>query len=483
METGKDKSDLRPYIRQLEQADELQHVVGADWNLEIGTLTELSDERGGPALLFDNIKGYPAGYRVATNLIGTPRRWALTFGFPLEVPNVELVRLTKEKFKELRPVSPQLTAGGSLLENVYSEGQIDLLKFPTPKWHELDGGRFLGTGDMVIMRDPGGGWVNSGTYRLQLHDGDTLGLCISPGQHGNLIREAYWSRGESCPVAVVFGAHPLALLPSFLAFSWGTEEYGVIGALLGEPLKVITGEYTGLPIPADAEIAIEGDCPPPEVESREEGPFGEYTGYYVTGSRRQPVVKVKRLMYRHNPIITGCPPLKPPASGTASNIMRASNIWYELERLGIPGIKGVWNMRSGASHFLNVISIEQKYAGHAKQVAMAAMSGREGAFIGRFVIVVDEDIDPTDDQDVLWALATRCDPASSLEIIHGCWSTAFDPTISPEQKAKGDLTNSRAIFLATRPYHWRKDFPKVNKASDALRATTLKKWRHLFPKV
>ncbi|MBI4333061.1 MAG: UbiD family decarboxylase [Chloroflexi bacterium] len=473
--------DLRPFITYLEHLNELRQVDEADPDLEIGAITELSDERNGPALLFVHIKGYPPGYRIVTNLIATPRRLAAALGFPAAILNVELVRLIKDKFKELKSVPPVYVTKGPITENVYREGEVDLFKLPVPKWHEYDGGRYLGTGDMVIMKDPEAGWVNVGTYRVQLHDRNTVGLYVSPGKQGRIISQKYWSKGKSCPVAVAFGAHPLVWLPSFLFSPWGVEEYGVAGALLGEPLQVIRGEYTGLPIPAHAEIVIEGDCPPPEVESRKEGPFGEWTGYYASGTRNEPIIKVKRIMHRNDPIIMGAPPLKPPGSGVATYVLRASNIWSQLEQLGIPGIKGVWQMRAGGSHYLNVIAIEQKYAGHAKQVGMAATSVPAGAFQSRFVIVVDEDIDPTNDEDVLWALATRCDPATTIEIVAGCWSSALDPTISPERKAKGDTTNSRAIMLACRPYHWKKDFPKVNRASDELRNRVMNKWGYLWP--
>ncbi|MBI4332001.1 MAG: UbiD family decarboxylase [Chloroflexi bacterium] len=472
--------DLRAFIIQLEALNELKVVEGADWNLEIGAITELSDERNGPALLFDHIKGYPPGYRVATNLTATPRRLATALGLSPDIPNIELARLVKDRLRGLKPIPPTYVEKGCIMEEVYDEGEIDLLKFPVPLWHEHDGGRYIGTADMVIMRDPKDGWVNVGTYRIQVHDHDTTGLYIAPGKHGRLIRERYWAEGKSCPVAMVFGMHPLIWMPAYLGIPWGTEEYAIAGGLIGEPLQVITGDYTGLPIPAWAEIAIEGDCPPPQVESREEGPFGEAPGYYGSGERLEPVVRVKRVMHRHDPVITGNPPMKPPSSGCALYIMRASNIWHELEGLGIPGIKGVWNMRAGSARFITVVSIEQKYAGHAKQVAMAAMSGIDGAYLGRFVIVVDDDIDPSNHDDVLWAMATRCDPATSLEIVKGCWSGLLDPTIDPERRARGDLTNSRAVVLACRPYHWRKDFPKVNRASDALRSQTMKKWGHLL---
>ncbi|MDZ4245576.1 MAG: UbiD family decarboxylase, partial [Dehalococcoidia bacterium] len=267
---------------------------------------------------------------------------------------------------------------------------------------------------------------------------------------------------------------------SFLGFPWGVSEYTISGALLGEPLQLIKGKYTGLPIPAHAEIVIEGDCPPPQVESREEGPFGEWTGYYASGARQEAVINVKRLMFRNDPVMVGAPNLTPPGNIAASYAIRAGNIWYELEKLGIPGIKGVWHMKSGGANLLCVISIEQKYAGHAKQVAMAAMSGAEGAYHGRWVIVVDEDIDPSRDEEVLWAMATRCDPATAVEIINGCWSTPLDPTISPEKRSKSDFTNSRAIVLATRPFYWKKDFPKTIRSTREYRDFILKKWPEVF---
>ncbi len=473
--------DLRVFMDELNRLGELKVVENADWNLEIGTITELSNEKKGPALLFDHIKGYPAGYRVISNLTATPRRLKASLGFPVDITDIDLVWRMKEKFKDLKPVPPAYVTKGPILENVIKDGDVDLLKFPTPKWHELDGGRYIGTADMVIMRDPKDNWVNVGTYRVQLHDRDTLGLYISPGKQGRLIREAYWAQGKPCPVAVVFGVHPLVWTPAVLAFPWGTEEFGIAGALLGKPLELVTGEYTGLPIPAYAEIAVEGECPPPEVDSRPEGPFGEWAGYYGSGERNEPVIKVKRILHRNDPIIVGTPPLKPPGDGSANYINRASNSWYELERLGIPGIKGVWFMRAGGNRFLKVIAIEQKYAGHAKQVGLAAMSGAEGAYYGRFVIVVDDDIDISNDEDVLWAISTRCDPATAIEIISGCWTGAADPTLTPEKRQRKELTNSRAIINACRPYHWRKDYPKVNKASNELRAATLKKWSDLFP--
>lgn len=332
----------------------------------------------------------------------------------------------------------------------------------------------------MIMRDPVDNWVNVGTYRLQVHDRDTLGSHISPGHHGRLIRENYWAKGESCPVVAVFGIHPLVWIPSVTAFPWGTSEFNIAGALAGRPIEMIKGKYTGLPIPAHAEIAIEGECPPPEVESRPEGPFGEWPGYYASGTKMDPVIKIKRVMFRNDPIIVGAPPMKPPASGSCSYIFRSASLWQDLDDMGTPGIRGVWHLRSGGGRYFTVVSLKQRYAGHAKQVATAAMSTPESAYHGRFVIVVDEDIDPTNEGDVLWAVATRCDPATDIDIIHDCWSTPLDPLLPPEKRKEKNFTNSRAIINACRPFHWKDQFPKVNRVSEKVREQVLDKWKDLF---
>jgi len=474
-------SDLRDFLRQLEANNELQKVLAVDWNLEIGTIAELVNEREGPALLFDELKDYPPGYLVACGLISTPRRLALALGLATDLPQVETVRSLKDLFHALEPIEPVHVNDGPIMENVMEETDVDLLQFPAPRWHEQDGGRYLGTGCMVIMRDPESQWVNAGTYRVQLHDRRTLGIYISPGHQGRGIRERYWNQGKACPVAVVLGSSPVLWMPSFLALPWGTSEYTIAGGLLGKAVELVSGKHTGLPIPAAAELVVEGEIPPMSVESREEGPFGEWTGYYASNMRKEAVIKVKRVMYRNNPIILGSPPLRPPANDAPVYLIGAANLWNELEKLGVPDIKGVWQLRPGGRRYFSVISIRQRYAGHAKQAAMAAMSGPEGAYHGRFVIVVDEDIDPSNTDDVLWAIGTRCDPANSIDIIRDCWSTPLDPTIDPEKRARAHYSNSRAIIVACKPYGWLKEFPGVNRASAAQREAVLKKWKDLFP--
>jgi len=358
---------------------------------------------------------------------------------------------------------------------------VNLLKFPAPFWHEHDGGRYLGTGCSIIMRDPEEGWVNVGMYRVQVHDEHTLGLMVEPAHQGAQIMRRYWESGRDCPVAVCIGTSPAVLMGSFLAMPWGMSEYGWAGALLGRPIEVVEGEVTGLPIPASAEIVIEGYVPPLSTESRIEGPFGETIGYYGSGASEQAIIKVKQVQHRRDPIVVGAPPMRPPASSSAAYLFRAANLWTEIERAGVPDVRGVWMNPAGSSSFLAIISIHQRYAGHVKQTAQAAMGGRAGGGqLGRFVIVVDDDIDPSDIDQVLWAVSTRCDPETSIDIIRNCTTNHLDPRLSPEKRANGDYSAARAVIDACRPFHWRDRFPRAVGTSAEYQAQILRDWPELF---
>lgn len=249
---------------------------------------------------------------------------------------------------------------------------------------------------------------------------------------------------------------------------------------MGKPVEVIRGPVTGLPIPASAEIAVEGEVPPPETESRDEGPFGEWPGYYSGGSigtkEPQPVIKIKAVYYRNDPIIEDEAPLWPGAVKLDLNI-NAGVLWDQLESAGIQDVAGVYFHTS----FLCVIAIKQRYAGHAKQAGMAALSCSASARNGRYVVVVDEDIDPSNLKEVLWAMMTRVDPKTNIEIIDKCWGTPLDPRMAPENKDSGDHTNSRAIFYAVRPFLWRDKFPAVSRSSRELLEQTIKKYQQHIP--
>jgi len=473
---------LRTFLRNCEALGEVRKISGADWDLEIGALTESMSELvpEPPALLFDDIKGYPAGYRLLSLPMASRVRTAVALRLSPDTPRMELVRLAADKIRRAKYLPPVKVGTGPVMRNVMRDGEIDLLKFPALRAHRKDGGRYIGTGDTLVNRDPESSFINVGTYRMQVHERNLLGLWQSPGQQGRLIAERYWKQGKACPVVATFGGDPLLLMASFTKFAWGVSEFDAVGGILGHALEVIPGPLTGLPIPAHAEIAIEGEIPPPEIESRDEGPFGEWTGYYAGGTigtgEKQPVIRVKAIYYRDDPILINMAPQWP---GAPHHGVRYEGgiLWGQLEAAGVPGVVGAYFHNA----FLAVIAIQQRYAGHAKQAGMAVLGCAAAARNGRFVVIVDEDIDPSNMQEVWWAMTTRVDPVTDIQIVDNCWASPLDPRMPPDLSHDGPHVNSRAIFYAVRPWAWRKEFPMVNRIDPDQREEVVRKYQSLLP--
>jgi UbiD family decarboxylase len=468
--------DLRTWLDDVKNFGQLMAVEGVDWDLELSTLTEIINERAKnrPALLFDRIKGYPDGYRVAANLLSSVNRLALTMGMEPELSEFDFVQRWRRQVKTIQPIEPKKVKDSRLFENVQKGNDIDLLKFPVPRWHEQDGGRYIGTDDLVITRDPEEGWVNVGTYRIMVHGRDHMGLHMSPGKHGRVHRDKYHQAGKPLPIAVSFGHHPINFLVASTDVPNRVNEYAYAGGIIGKPLEIVEGSLTGLPLPADAEIAVEGEVAPNDFMP--EGPFGEWTGYYASNQPAVPVIRVKAVYYRNDPILCGFPLLKPSSGDNLHfSLMRSALVWNALDEAGVPEVRAAWAHPSGG-RFLTVVAIRQRYPGHAKQAAMIASQCRSGAYLGRYVIVVDDDIDITNSEEVIWAVCTRSDPARSIDILRRCWSGPLDPAIPRDEIG----FNSRAIIDATRPYEWRDKFPNVSGHSAQLKDRVRKKWERFL---
>ena len=467
--------NLRRCLELAEEIDDLEVVEGADPDLEIGALYEISLEKEDPpVIVFDKIKGYPPGFRVAVNV-----RSSRVFNTGEGLERVEVYRAHRRQKAD--PIDPVTVGEGPVLENVQEGDAIDTLKFPAPKWHQDDGGRYIGTECMVVTKDPDSGWVNAGTYRVQVHDKTTLCPFIEPGKHGDVIRKKYWARGEPCPMVVSVGQAPALGAVAASTVASGVCEFAVAGERLGRPIDLVEGKHTGIPFPADSEIIFEGFMPAPDEVSVDEGPFGEWPGYYASNSRPEPVLQVKAVYHRDDPIIVGAPPMRPVLPGcwfgtAGSSFFRAASLWDELEAAGVPGIKGVWPLPGGGPRFIRVIAIEQLHAGHAKMAGMVAAGCGSAAYLGRMVIIVDDDIDITNPAEVMWAIATRWDPKTQTDIIDGCWTGYIDPMLLPERRAQDNMTNSRAIIYAVRPFHWKDDFPKVNAVDKDYAEEVRKNW-------
>ena len=472
--------DLREFLNILEEKGSLATVEGADWNLEIGALNEIMAERKGPALLFDKIKDYPKGYRIATNVLYRDTFQKIAFGMPEELGNIESIRYWMDKLNKFAPVPPKIVDSGPILENVLEGNDIDILKFPAPKWHEHDGGRYIGTGVTTITRDLNEGWINVGTYRVMVHDKETVSFYASPGKHALIMREKYWAQGKDCPVVMCFGQQPLIFGCSTMGLPWGVPELDFVGYVQNKPVDVIIGRETGLPIPANAEIVIEGFSPPPSKDGRPEGPFGEWTGYYASGKRDEPVVHIKRIYFRNDPIILGQPAVVSSVNVYPIPLHNAIKLWTDIEKLGFQGIKGIY-VHGPGNRIICVISLKQRFLGHARQVATAAGALLvDGACTGRYIITVDDDIDPSNLDEVLWAVCTRSDPETAIHIMPGFLSSPLDPTLPPEKRERGDFTTAKVFINACRPYHWKDSFPPISVSSPEIREKVMTKFKGIF---
>ena len=244
-------NDLREWIREAEALGEVRVVKGATWQDDIGPATEMvQHDENGPCLIFDEIPGFPKGFRVLTNFFGGKRK-NMTMGFPVGLNRMELGEaFVAQNLKDLKTIPYQEVESGPICENILTGDDVDVMRFPVPKWHERDGGRYLGTGSYNVTRDPDEGWINVGTYRVMIQNKNTVGFYISPGKHGRMHRDKFAARGEMMPAVVVPGGDPLTFLMAQSEVPYGTCEFDLVGAMRGEAMKVIRGQVTGLPIPA-----------------------------------------------------------------------------------------------------------------------------------------------------------------------------------------------------------------------------------------
>jgi 4-hydroxy-3-polyprenylbenzoate decarboxylase len=475
---GRAVGDLRGWLEMAASIGMVRQIKGADWQQDIGAIVDIFQERmGRPALLFDEVPGFPRGYRVAANTMTAQSLVALTLGLSPDSSRGDLIEFWRDYFRAPALIPPVRVGNGPVLANSLTGADIDIERFPTPVWHELDGGRYIGTGSFVLLRDPDSGWVNGGTYRVQVQGKNAVSVYISKGKHGQLIMQKYFERGKPCPIVISCGHDPLFFMIGGAEIPMEVGELDTIGGIMGRAVEVVDGPHSGLPMPAHAELVIEGEITPGDLVP--EGPFGEFTGYYASGRRDNPRVAIRAIHFRDEPIILGAIPAVPPNDDTyAGGYLRSALLWDQLEKAGVPGIQGVWAHDAGAGHYWFTISIKQLYPGHAKQTGTAAQSVNVGAYCNKYVVVVDDDIDPADTDQVIWAMCSRVDPREDVEILKRMWSTPLDPTAYPPESPN---MNSRMVIDACRPWERRATFPPVARATPELRARTVERFPELFP--
>ncbi|MCC6474226.1 MAG: UbiD family decarboxylase [Burkholderiales bacterium] len=433
--------DLRDWLECADRIGELLRIgQPVDRDEEMSAIGYLvAKQQPSPAVLFESARGFessPIGARHLWNILGPSiRRIALTLEEPPETPTVELIRRTKDKLKRRLPPREVAPAQAPVCEHTLTGSRIDLDQLPIPRHWPLDGGRYAGTGDAVITRDPDSGYLNIGTYRMMQQDRNHVGLYLSPGKDARLHITRAWQKGEPIHVAAAWGIDPLFMLVGSQTFPKNVSEYEFAGGIKGEPIPVVRGVTTDLLLPANAEFVIEGVIAPGSVKA--EGPFGEFPGYYGRPEAGCPLVEVTAVHYRSNPILTNALMADYPSCEQSGffSVIRSAKIWDDLDKLGIPGICGVYSHPAAAGGFgMTVISLEQRHAGHAAQALALAAQVPGGAYYTKWIIAVDQDIDPSDMDQVIWAMASRCNPIEDIDILRNTWSTWLDPTQNPPEK-------------------------------------------------
>jgi 4-hydroxy-3-polyprenylbenzoate decarboxylase len=474
-------ADLRAWMARIEALGELQHVSGAHWDLEIGAISEINYRRKpSAALLFDDVPGYPRGYRVLTGSLSNARRMAVTLGLDPDLDTARLVRALRGKPLEWEAAAPrfepEVVATGPILENVVHGKDVDLTTFPAPLWHEHDGGRYIGTGVAVVTSDPDTGRINVGAYRMMLQeDGRSATINAEAGKQGRAHYDRWFAKHGKAPVLASFGHDPLLLMVAGTEVPNTISEYAYAGAMIGEKLKVVRGEVTGLPMPASAEIVVEGWIRPERM--LHEGPFGEWTGYYSASLRPVPAIDIERLYFRNDPIILGAPPGKPPNDYSYMRaLLKSAMIQDDLAKVGVRDVRGVWAHETCGGRLLIVVSIAQRFCGHSRQAGYITAQCPAAAYMNRFVIVVDDDVDPMNLEEVIWAVSTRCEPSEDIEIMRKSWGSKVDPLLENPAAPY----NSRALIDACRPFEKLDTFPRVAQASPQLVRDTVAKWKDLF---
>lgn len=475
--------DLREWLARVDQLGELVRVREAvSRDEEMSAVSYLvAKQEPSPAVLFERASGFeknPIGATLLWNILGPSlRRIALTLEEPPDTPTVELIRRVKDKLKRRLPPREVARDAAPVYENTLTGDRIDLDQLPIPRHWPLDGGRYAGTGDAVITRDPDSGYLNIGTYRMMQQGKAEVGLYLSPGKDARLHITRAWQKGEAIHVAAAWGIDPLFMLVGSQTFPKNVSEYEFAGGIKGEPIPVVRGTTTDLLIPANAELVIEGIIRPGSV--RAEGPFGEFTGYYGRPEAGCPLVEVTAVHHRSNPILTNALMADYPSCEQSGffSIIRSAKIWDDLDKLGIPGIHGVYSHPAAAGGFgMTVISLEQRHAGHAAQALALAAQVPGGAYYTKWIVAVDHDIDPTSMNEVIWAMASRCNPIEDIDILRNTWSTWLDPTQNPPEKRP---YGSKALINACMEHRHLPAFSKRTTLRKEIYETVAARWREL----
>ena len=429
--------DLRTFLDEIRQKRPSDFIrVKKEITLEYETTTlvrKLLQRNKRPILFFEKVKGFKIP--IVSNLYADRSILALSLGTSAD----ELSSEYGERESTLLP--PKMMQSGPVKELVLRDHKVDIRKLPISIHHQIDQAPYL-TGGMFVARDPDTGVRNCSFGRLMLVGKDKLHTHVQAGRHLDAIYRKYESKGVPMPCSVFIGHHPALALGSLSLASFDTDELEVMGGMLGEPVRMVKGEVVDCIYPADAEIALEVEIPPGERE--DEGPFAEFTGY-AAGVQKHHVVDIRAICMRkdaiYHDLIAGMDEHLLPGA-----IAREA-YYYKVANSSHPIVNRVCVPLSGTGRFHCYISLDKQMEGQVRNVAMAVLAA--DIFV-KHVIVVDKDIDVYNEQEVLWAVATRVQADRDILIIPNCRGSDLDPSAHYPPEHKG-ITSKMIIDATAKP--------------------------------
>jgi len=468
--------DFRSFLAAIQASGDLVAIDDqVDWDQELAGIGRLSCERSGPAFLFNNVKDYAPKWRVATNPIATWRRMAVALGLPADAPVPRLYEVYAAR--ESNPIPPVVVKDGPCKEVVIDADKVDLFDLPVPMVHDGDGGRYVGTWDLVVSKDMKSEWVNWGMYRFMIHNERLMTGFPRPTSHlGKMLLDGYVPEGKPMPIAIAMGCDPLSHLAAAATFRIGGNEADLAGGLRGRPVELVKCETSDLQVPASAEVVIEAEVYPDRVN--QEGPYGEYPGYRSGEMGNAICARVTAITHRRNPIWTLDTTGFMDSSATTTSLSGAVAIQRRLEANGIP-VKAVYVPPEGGVH-LAIVSVRRGGAEVAQKIVNVLTVRR--ALISK-VIVVDEDVDVFNVSAVLHAFATKCHPGRGIHVArYEGKANTLTPAYTQEERVT--RTGASVALDSTWPPEWSADATPVRATLDSMyspdvQRRVLERWRSL----
>ena len=402
---------------------------------------KLAAEGRFPVIRFEDING--SELPLATNMFGSYELLGLALGVDPGEPKSAILGRFRERVANPLPTETVERAAAPVKQVVWEGADIDLAKLPIVHHAEKNSGKYISVG-CLVLRDPDTGVLNAGMYRHEVKGKDRIACMFNPAHHGGYLYRRYKELGKRMEAVLFLGHHPAAVIGALARGPMDSDELQIMGGLMDEPLEVVQADTVDLPVPAFAEIAIEGYLDP--NEETDDGPFAEYTGFY--GPAKDPVglMHVTAITMRSDAIYHGLDPAHPEHS-LAGALTFESQVLDCVKNL-VPTVTAVYMPASGTAHFTAYVAIKKRVPGEGMSAGLAAIAANSDI---KIAVVVDDDIDIYDERQVLWAISTHFEADTGLAVIPNAMGAHLNPSAYGEVRTEKGPMNTKMVIDATRP--------------------------------